>query len=134
MHLADFIGEGTVRGIKVKVIIKRLTKEESRRIFKNRPFNNFSESPWGGIFVKDEVLVLLGIGRPCCRCKAATHHKHLLYGVCPDCDGRAEAGGNDPYREVLASECCGGPCRDGKSPSSRPGSIKCCDGKGHHPK
>lgn len=130
MCLANYLGKGLVQGLEVKIIIRPLTKEESRRIYKRRPFSNFAESRFGGNrYTNDSALVSLGKGRPCRMCQAVTRNEFFLYGTCPDCDGRSEAGRRDPHLELPLSECCGGPRREGRK---RIPSRKCCGGKNHH--
>lgn len=103
------VGVRNVRGVIVKVITRHLTKEESRKIFPYRlPFSEYAESRFGGDkILDDEELVKRGLARPCKMCDAATKKEHLLFGVCPDCDGRSEVRGEDPHRRVVAKECCG---------------------------
>jgi len=133
MHLADCVGKCLVEGVEVNIILRPLTKEEGRRLFQYRPHSKFAESRWGGDWrLNDKKLVAQGKGTPCRMCEAVTHNEILLNGTCPDCDGRAEAGGKNPYLKVPASECCGGPCRGGRSRSAHRGTNKCCGGKGHH--
>lgn len=106
------VGERVMRGVTVKVIKRPLLKEESRKIFPYRPFSKYAESRFGGDdLADDEALIKSRIAVPCKMCDAATKNNHLLYGVCPDCDGRAEAWGRDPHRRVAAKECCGN-CHD----------------------
>lgn len=100
-HPRDYMGERNVRGVIVKVIIRPLTKEESRKIFPYRPFSRYAESRFGGNrYADDTALVLNGYAVPCKMCGAATRKEYLLTGECPDCDGRSEAGGKDPHRKA----------------------------------
>lgn len=130
MQPTDYLGKGSMEGLEVKVIIRPLTKEESRKIFKGRPNSKWAESRFGGDrHATDAELVALGKGRPCRMCQAVTHNEILLYGTCPDCDGRSEASGKDPHFETPQSECCGGPCREGTNHTP---SKECCGGKNHY--
>lgn len=129
MSLEKYFEMGMVNGVDVKIIIRPLTKEESRRIFNREP-NKFGESSFGGDrFTDDDALVSLGKGRPCIMCQAVTHNELLDFNICPDCDGRSEAAGKDPHRPEPLPECCGGPCREG---SNHIPSKECCGGKSHH--
>lgn len=127
----DFLGERLVNGVKVRVIKRPLTKEESRRIFHSRPFSKFAESQFGGVnwLINDEALVSSGKGRPCRMCGAVTRNEILLYETCPDCDGRCEAAGANPFHGKFLVECCGGPHRKGTNHTASKG---CCGGKNHH--
>lgn len=129
MQPTDYLEKGLVKGLEVKVVKRPLTKEESRRIFKGRPFSKFAESRFGGNgHTNDNTLVSLGKARPCRMCQAVTRNEDLLYGACPDCDGRSEAKGEDPHRPTPLDECCGGPCREGRGHT---GPTECCGGSGH---
>lgn len=125
MQPTDYLGKGSMEGLEVKVIIRPLTKEESQKIFHHRPFSNFAESRFGGDrHATDAELVALGKGRPCRMCQAVTHNEILLYGTCPDCDGRSETSGKDPHRPIPLEELPGGPRRGGHVSHK-----KCCGGK-----
>jgi hypothetical protein len=130
ISMEKYFEMGMVRGLDVKIINRELTVEESRRIYKRRPFSKFAESRFGGNRdTNDSALVSLGKGRPCKMCQAVTRNEFLRNETCPDCDGRSEAGRRDPHLELPLHECCGGPRREGnKSVFSR----KCCGGRNHH--
>lgn len=104
------VGVRNVRGVIVKVITRPLTKEESRKIFPYRPFNEHAESRFGGDdLADDEVLIKNRIAVPCKMCGAATRKGYIILETCPDCDGGSEVNGKDPH---MARECCGN-CHDG---------------------
>lgn len=116
---------GMVRGLNVKIVNRKLTVEESRRIFKERPFSKFAESRFGGNrYEDDETLIALSKGRLCRMCQAVTRNEFLDDGKCPDCDGRSEAGGRDPHRSTPLEELPGGPRRGGAKSTAK----KCCGG------
>lgn len=95
----------------VKVVVKKMTKEEARKEFPYRPFQRGGESPFGGNDLYDDVCLLLnGLAQRCKMCSAATKKEYLHEGVCPDCDGRSELRGLDPrlpadeYRRHLGAQ------------------------------
>lgn len=82
----------------VKVITESMTKAEARNVFPYRPKSKYAESRFGGNSFTDDVsLILSGLATRCQRCNAPTRDEYLKEGVCPDCDGRSEYNGTDPY-------------------------------------
>lgn len=102
--LTDFFEEQNVEDDsgqrkKVKVVIKPMTEKQARQLFPYRSFSKYSESRWGENELYDDVcLVLNGLAFRCKICRAPTQKKLLENGVCPDCDGRAEFSGYNPYQ------------------------------------
>ena len=102
--LTDFFQEREMEGDdgqrkKVRVVIKPKTKEQARQLFPYRPFSKYSESRWGGDGLYDDICLLInGLAVRCKMCRAPTQNKFLEDGVCPDCDGRAEFSGYNPYK------------------------------------
>ena len=93
------VGEtpSTVRD--VWIVQRKLTEEQARSAYPNRPYSEDIESRWGGVAAKIDDLTLIanGWGGRCTMCTAATQNKYLVQGVCPDCDGRAECQGLNPH-------------------------------------
>ena len=106
--IQDYLGYGIVRGIKVIVVTRPITKKESRETFPYRPYSKHAESQFGGNkYADDGKIVESGYGAPCSMCGAATRLVHLVNEVCPDCDGRSEANGRDPHRKGSVEKCGG---------------------------
>ena len=104
--LAGFFEERNVESVStnrrkmVKVVIKPMTKEEARQIFSSRPYSKYAESRWGGNNLYDDVCMVLNeLALRCKMCQAPTLKKYLTNDTCPDCDGRSEFAGIDPYRK-----------------------------------
>ena len=94
--------ESTSTGVRkrVKVVIKAMTREEARELFPYRPYSKYAESRWGGNNLCDDVcLVLNELALRCKMCPAPTLQQYLAHDTCPDCDGRSEFAGVDPYKK-----------------------------------
>jgi len=89
-------------GQKIKVIIRQMrNKTEARSIFHYRPISPHIESRWGGdAYCDDDCMLENDHAKRCRMCMAVTQFKYLVSDVCPDCDGRSELGGVDPYKKV----------------------------------
>jgi hypothetical protein len=86
-----------------KKVTKPMTLDESRKVFPYRPFlvingKVFIESRFGSAD-GDEALMGSKLGSKCRMCPAPTEKKWLKNGICPDCDGRAEANGAHPRKK-----------------------------------
>ena|SRR3989344_5755752 len=85
----------------VRVVTQSMaTMEAAREIFPYRPLSRYSESRFGGNNLTDDTALLLS--RNAVRCKMCQAPTKVLYlsneGICPDCDGRSEYNGCDPYQ------------------------------------
>ncbi len=84
-----------------KVILSPMTREVARRVFPYRPHSIYAESRYGGDVHRDDIsLMASGHALHCRMCTAPTTFGFLDMGVCPDCDGRAEVNGTDPYLQT----------------------------------
>lgn len=103
-------------GREITVVVEPLTPSEARQMFCYRPYDNGSESRFGGNELMDDVaLILNGLAERCGMCEAPTRKNKLSYilreqfpsehtrraPTCPDCDGRAEYNGMDPRVKIL---------------------------------
>ena len=85
-------------GKQVRVIIEPMTLEEARKVFARRPFSKYAETIFGGNNLADDTCLLInGSARRCKMCQSPTRNEYLEKGVCPDCDGRSEYNGADPF-------------------------------------
>jgi hypothetical protein len=86
---------------KIKIIQVPMSMEEARKIFPYRPFSKHAETRHGGnSLLDDKDLLRINFARPCTMCSAPTKKLYLVNDVCPDCDGRAERAGKNPYAET----------------------------------
>lgn len=89
-------------GFDVLVVITPMTKAQARGEFPYRPFEpkptKLVESRYGGVGYDggDLEMMMNKKGAKCLMCEAPTKNEFLVEGVCPDCDGRAEAQNNNP--------------------------------------
>jgi hypothetical protein len=101
MTLTDKVGKRVLEGRKgskeVHIVTEPLTKEEAREMYSSRPWNEYSESRFGGDnLTDDEALLLGGDALRCKMCSAPTRVSYLNEDICPDCDGRSEYNGENP--------------------------------------
>lgn len=88
----------------VLVVHTPMTREQAREEYPGRPHEptktRLVESRYGGVgYAGGDVEMMMNKeGVKCAMCEAPTKKDFLKEGVCPDCDGRAEAQGNDPRR------------------------------------
>ncbi len=90
-------------GKTIKVVIHQMrSKTEARSIFYYRPLSPHIESRCGGDedHCDDDCMLENGYAKRCKMCMAVTQLKYLVSDVCPDCDGRAELDGVDPYEKA----------------------------------
>ncbi len=89
-------------GKKIKVLVRQMrNKLEARSIFLYRPIEAHIESRWGGnAYCDDDCMLQNDHAKRCKMCMAVTQLRHLVNNICPDCDGRSEAQGIDPYKKV----------------------------------
>ena len=85
-------------GNPVRVIIKPAAMEKARKVFARRPFSKYAETRFGGNSLADDACLLInGSARRCKMCQAPTRREFLDKGTCPDCDGRSEYNGANPF-------------------------------------
>ena len=85
-------------GKQVMVIIQPMTLEEAHKVFARRPFSKYAETMFGGNNLTDDACLLInGSAQRCKMCQVPTRREFLDKGACPDCDGRSEYNGANPF-------------------------------------
>lgn len=89
-------------GKTIKVVIRQMkNKTEARGVYPYRPVSPHIESRWGGdAYCDDDCMLENDHAKRYKMCMAVTQLKHLVNNICPDCDGRSELDGIDPYKKV----------------------------------
>ena len=84
----------------IRIVTESMTKDEARKMFLYRPFSQYSESRLGGNTMTDDVCLLLnGLAQRCKICQAPTRNSYLDNKICPDCDGRSQRNGVNPFKK-----------------------------------
>ena len=87
---------------RVKVVAKKITKEEARIEFPYRPYSKYAESQWGGNYLcDDERMIRNNVSELCSMCHAPTRLSCITEGICLDCTGEAEFLDYDPRETTI---------------------------------
>lgn len=93
-------GEEEINGKKVKILTRRMEREDARKVFPYRPYSKYSESLFGGDERDDDIHLIVSMEATWCGlCNAPTRNQCLHDGICPDCERWAELEGVHLYHE-----------------------------------